>query len=307
MKIFLTGATGYIGSRVAQRLTKSGHTVLALARTTERIAQLQALGYETVLGDLQDPASLIAPARQADGVIHTAFNHATDFFESVKTEREVISVLLSALHGSGKSLVATNGSGILGDTGSTVADETFVLPADWAVAARGEFESLLQAGAQNDVRTCVLRIPILAYGHGESQLVPMLINTARDTGTAYYLGDGRNRLSSAHVDDIADLYVLTLERAVPGSIYHVSVGDSVSTLEIATAIKQMLGEQTHVQSVNFERASEIWNPFLATLLSMNNQLSSDKARSELGWNPTRPSLLEDLVHGSYRQTSHTHP
>ncbi|WP_425147626.1 SDR family oxidoreductase [Deinococcus sp.] len=303
MNIFLTGATGYIGSRVAQRLTQHGHTVTALARTPERAARLQNLGYQTMLGDLTDPASLVTPAQQADGVIHTAFNHATDFFEGVEVERGVMDALLSALRGSGKPLVASNGSGILGDTGTVPVDEHFSLPADWPVAERGQFEQTLQQAANEGVRTSVLRIPILAYGHGESQLVPLLINTARDAGAAYYVGDGDNRLSSAHVDDIADLYLLALERAPGGSIYNVAVGESVAARDLAEAICQLLGGETRAQSVTFERAGEIWNPFLATLLSMNNQLSADKAMQELGWQPKGPSLLDDIAHGSYRQAT----
>jgi nucleoside-diphosphate-sugar epimerase len=298
MNIFLTGATGYVGSRVAERLQEKGYSVVALVRDDSAAKKLKGQGYQTVVGDLNEPDSFAEVVARSDGVIHTAFNHTGDFFESVATEKRAITSMLNALGKTGKPFVASNGSGVLGDTGSRVADESFPIPSDWPVAQRTEFEGLVRAAT--DVRGSVLRLPILVYGHGLSQLVPLLLTTAREKGVAYYIGAGENRLSAAHVDDIADLYVLAFEKAPIGSIYHVASGEVVRGHELAKAVQRNIGGKTELESISQEEAGKLWNPFLAILLSMNNQLSNAKAVRELGWQPQATSLLEDITQGSYQ-------
>jgi nucleoside-diphosphate-sugar epimerase len=238
---------------------------------------------------------------ESDGIIHTAFNHTADFFDSVAVEKRAIASMLKALGNTNKPFVTSNGSGVLGDTGSVIADESFPVPADWPVGQRTEFETLIQNTP--GVRGSVLRLPILVYGHGSSQIVPLLLQTTRGKGASYYVGEGQNRLSAAHVDDIADLYVLAFEKAPSGSIYHVSAGEAVRGLELAAAVQQNVGGNTHLQSLSQEKAGEMWNPFLAILLSMNNQISNAKAVRELNWHPKAVSLIDDVVKGSYLEPS----
>jgi len=306
MKVFLTGATGYVGARVAKRLKARGHSVVGLVRSEETRQKLRAQGMDAVVGDLAVPESFIEALRSADGVIHTAFNHAGDFFEEVKTEQRAIEAMLDALRGSGKPFVVTNGTGVLGDTGEVPADDSRVVNSEFPAAVRAEFETLLKEATSDNVRTVVLRLPILLYGYGQSVLLPVLVDTAKRTKVSYYIGEGQNRLSTAHVDDVADLFVLALEKAPAGSIFNVSVGEPVSGLELAKAICEAVGSDCQVESISFEKAGEVWNPFFALLLSMNNQVSGHGVVTKLGWQPSgKPTIIDDLTHGSYRLVATT--
>jgi len=300
MKVLLTGATGYIGSGVAEKLRARGHEVTAFVRGEEKKRSVEAQGMDAVIGTLEDPTALVEAAQEVDAVIHTAFDHTSDFFKGVEVEGRALDALLVSLKGSGKTLIGTSAAGVLGDTGETPADEDTSLPDEeaWPVARRGRLESKL-IDAAPDLRTIVLRLPVLVYGHGASQFPPMLIRTAKETGTSYYVGDGTNKLSAAHVDDIADLYVLALEKASPGTLYNVAAGDPVEPRAMAEAVKEAAGVDK-TESISEEEAGELWNPFVALLLSLNFWLSGDKAERELGWMPKGPSLLDDLRSGSYR-------
>lgn len=300
MNILLTGATGYVGSRVAEKLRAQGHKVTAFVRSEEKKRRVEAQGMNTVVGGLEDPATLIKAAQEVDAVIHTAFDHAGDFFEGIEVEERALDALLVSLKGSGKTLIATSAAGVLGNTGEMPAGENTLLPAEetWPVAKRGRLETKLADAAPN-LRTIVLRLPVLVYGHGASQFPPMLISTAKKTGTSYYVGDGTNKLSAAHVDDIADLYMLALEKAPAGSLYNVAAGDPIEPRAMAEAVKEAAGVD-NIESISQEEAGEIWNPFVSLLLSLNFWLLSEKAKHELGWTPKRPSLLDELTSGSYR-------
>lgn len=300
MKILLTGATGYVGSRVSEKLRAKGHEVTAFVRSEEKRKGLEAQGLNLVVGRLEDPATLVQAAQEVDAVIHTAFDHVGDFFKGVEVEGHALDALLASLKGSGKTLIATSAAGVLGDTRGTPADEDTLLPDEqaWPVAKRGRLEAKLVA-AGSGLRTIVLRLPVLVYGRGASQFPPMLINTAKKMGTSYYVGDGTNKLSAAHVEDIADLYVLALEKAPSGSLYNVAAGEPVEPRAMAEAVKEAAGVD-RTESIGQEKAGELWNPFVALLLSLNFWLSSEKAKRELGWTPEGPSLLNDLRRGSYR-------
>ncbi len=301
MNVLLTGATGYIGQRVAAKLRGHGHSVSGFVRSEAQRVELEHQGLNAVVGTLEEPTTLVDAAKRADAVIHTAFNHAGDFFESVRVEQNALDALLTALDGSGKTLIATSAAGVLGDTGDAPADEDMPLPDEeaWAVAKRGRLEANLKAAT--DLRTVVLRLPVLVYGRGSSQFPPMLIQTAKETGTAYYVGEGTNKISAAHVDDIAELYMLALEKAPSGSLYNVAAGDPVQPKALAGAVKDAAAVGG-TASLSQAEAGEVWNPFLALLLSLNFWMSSEKAKRELGWMPECPSLLDDLRIGSYRSS-----
>ena len=269
-------------------------------RDERKQQEVEVKGVTATVGSLEMPDVLKDAANRTDAVIHTAFNHAGDFFEGVEVEARALDTLLGVLPGTGKTLIATSAAGILGDTGNIPATEETELPDEneWAVAKRGRLETKLLAAAP-DLRTIVLRLPVLVYGHGASQFPPLLIETAKDKGVSCYVTEGTNKISAAHVDDIADLYVLALEKAPAGSLYNVAAYKPVHPKELAQAVAEAAGVDK-VRSISQEEAGELWTPFVALLLSMNFWLSSDKARRELGWNPERLNLLDDLRSGSYR-------
>ena len=298
MEVLLTGATGYVGKQVAAKLTASGHSVTGLVRSEDEARKLEATGIRAVLGDLNTPLTVLEAARRVDAVVHTAFGHGGDFFDEVEVEQTCIDTLLAGLAGSGKTLVATSAAGVLGDTGDVPLDEDAPLPSvvDWPVAKRAALETKLNSAA-TDLCTVVLRLPVLVYGDGGSQFPPMLIQTAKTEGVSYYVGKGSNKISAAHVADIAELYVLALENAPSGSLYNVAA-EALKTKELAEAVKEA-AEVNATESLSVEQAGKIWNPFTALLLSMNFQVSGEKAKRELGWSPQRISLLDDLTAGSY--------
>lgn len=299
MNVFLTGATGYVGSRVAKRLLSRDDSVTALVRSPEAKRTLTQQGIDAVIGDLAQPELFLPVVRQADAVIHTAFNHSGDFFEQVKVEKSALDAMLKALSGSNKPLIATSGTGVLGDTGRNPVDETFSVNWEFPASVRAQLEVACAEAAKMGVRTCVLRLPILVYGDGQSQFVPTLIQTAKRNGISYYIGNGTNRLSAVHVEDVADLYILALDQASAGSLYNVADNDSVSSRELAEAVAFVSGVD-RVESTSLEQASQVVHPFTVLLLSMNNAISGAAAKRALGWQPgTHASLLKDLYHGSY--------
>lgn len=301
MKVLVTGATGYLGSRVVQALTARGHQVAGLVRGLDGADRLRRTGIEPVLGDLAQPTSFTAAALAADGVIHTAFGHGTDFMAAVDEERRAVRVLIEVLVGTGKRLVASTATGVLGDAGPEPVDESFPGQPDFPGRVRMGVEEDLKAAAARGVRTSVVRPATLVHGHGASQFVPMLVAAARRTGVAGYLGEGRNRLAAVHVDDLADLFVRALEQAEPGAIYN-GAGADVSTLELAQAIAAG-NPGLRAASLAPEQATGAWGAFPAMLLGISNRASGKRARRELGWAPyaATPSLVQDLSAGSYAQ------
>lgn len=299
MKFLVTGATGYLGSRVIQSLRRRGHHPVGLVRGVEAADRLRALGVEPTLGDLAQPSSFTAAAAAVDGVIHTAFGHGVDFMAAVEEERRAVQALVGALAGAGKRLVASTATGVLGDTGPEPVDETFPGQPDFPARVRMGVEEDLKAAAAQGVRSAVVRPAVLTHGHGQSQFAPMLVDAARRTGVAGYLGDGANRIATAHVDDLAELFVLAAESARPGAVYN-GAGDDISMRELAEAVA---AGNPGVQAKSFtpEEAARAWGPFPAMLLGVNNRASGERARSELGWRPyaVSPTLAEDLSTGSY--------
>lgn len=298
MNVFLSGTTGYIGSVVAEQLQQAGHTIVGLARSETVAARLKARNIQPLLGDLRDPDKLARAARQADGVIHTAFLHDWgDFRSAVEVERQAVAAMVQALAGSGKPLVATSGTGVLGDTGDRVVDED--TPIDWSTipAQRAKVEQVV-AATQN-ARGVILRLPFFVYGRGGSVFLPLLFKDAQQYSTARYIGTGENKMSAVHVEDVAHLFVLALHKAPVGSIFHAGVETGITMKVIAQAISRNLGCQT--ASITFDKATEAWGIAAAVLLSMNSQSSASKAINQLGWQPQfANSLLEDIERGSYR-------
>ena len=293
MEVFLTGATGYIGSAVAEALQKAGHKVTGLARTPEKAKQLEARGIRACIGDLLKPETLAAPARAAEGVIHTA---NTNDANSAQADTGVVRAILKALEDTGKPFVYTSGVWVLGSTGDKVADENTALNPTPLVAHRPAMEQEVLGYKNRGVRAIVIR-PALVYGRGGS-IPKMIAQSARETGAARYVGDGQNRWPFVEVGDLAQLYVLALEKAAPGSLYHAAHGPSFRVHEVAEAASIGAAAKGKTQAVPLAEARKTMGAF-ADALVLDQQVGGEKAVKELGWSPRAASVLEDLKTGSY--------
>lgn len=307
MHVLLTGATGFIGRPVARRLRVRGHRITAAVRDAMAPRRLGEAGIEAeaVIAPLEDPAAMADAASRADGVIHLAFDHALQrkaglsvaeaLGAAVDKERRVVAALVGALRGTGKPLVCSTACGILGDTGPTPVSEEHPSPPDFPPALRRIVEHDLLAAVADGVRTAVIRPPLMTHSPDGGGPLPRLLEVVKRTGIAGYVGDGENRLSCVSVEDLAELYVLALERAPPGAIYNGAGGD-ISGREIAAAMARAAGGDVRIESVSPEGATQMWGPFVATLLAINNRCSNERARTELQWRPyeTTSSLTEDL-------------
>ena len=293
MDVFVTGATGYIGSAVADALQKAGHKVTGLARTTEKAKQLEARGIRASLGDLLKPETISTAARAAEGVIHTA---NTNDANSAQVDAAVVRAILKTLEGSGKPFVYTSGVWVLGSTGEKAADELTPPNPTPLVAHRAAIEQEVLSYKDRSVRTIVIR-PALVYGRGGS-IPRMLVQSARETGAARYVGDGQNRWPFVDVDDLAQLYVLALEKAPPGSLYNAAHGPSYRVRDVAEAASVGAGAKGKTQALPLEEARKSMHGF-ADALALDQQVSGEKAKKELRWSPRAASVLDDLKTGSY--------
>jgi nucleoside-diphosphate-sugar epimerase len=295
MNIFITGVSGYIGRRVAERLQAAGHQIIGLARSERAVQWMQEQGITSHRGDLLDAASLTQAALLADGVIHLGAAVGPAWAEG---DRIAVGALLGALAGSGKPFVYTSGTPIYGDTGLAVIDEDAPLHPSPFFAWRPHVEQRVLAAAAQDVRSMILR-PATVYGRGGGSSLLVLLRQAQHEGVAQYVGTGENRWSTVHVDDLAGLYVLAFERAPAGSVVNAAAGASVSMKDLATAISLAIGRERSVASWTLEQARAAFGP-RAELFAMNQQVSGAKATLSLGWDPQAPSLLYDVAYGSYR-------
>jgi nucleoside-diphosphate-sugar epimerase len=293
MEVFLTGATGYIGTAVTEALQKAGHKVSGLARTPEKAKQLEARGVRASLGDLLKTETVSAPARAAEGVIHMA---NTNDANAAQVDAAVVRAILKGLEGTGKPFLYTSGVWVLGSTGDKVADEQTPLNPTPLVAHRPAMEQEVLGNKDRGVRAIVIR-PALVYGRGGS-IPKMLAQSARETGAARYVGDGQNRWPFVDVDDLAQLYVLALEKAPPGSLYNAAHGPSYRVREVAEAASIGAGAKGKTQAWPLDEARKTMHAF-ADALVLDQQVSSEKAKKELGWSPRAASVLEDLKTGSY--------
>ncbi len=290
MKVFLTGATGYIGSAVAERLRAAGHEVTALARSDASAAKLAATGIRGVPGDFSDPRSITGAAREADGVISlaTTYNPAID--------GPAIDAILEALSGSNKPFIYTSGIWSHGDTGGKVVDETSPPRPAQIVSWRQAVEDRVLQASGRGVRSIVIR-PAIVYGRGGG--IPAgFVESAQKEGAARYVGTGENRWPFVHVDDLAELYLLALEKAPPGTLLLGVSGPAFKVAEVAAAASRGAGAGGKTAAWPLEHARGKLGPS-ADALVLDQQASGKKAENLLGWRPSRPSVLEDLEHGSY--------
>lgn len=299
MKIFLTGASGYVGSVVAEKLKGRGYKISGLARNDEAAAKLEAKNIETIRGDLHDFDVLKRGASEADAVIHTAFSHNfDDYNDAVKLDREVIKTFSEALANSNKPLIVTSSSAILGDTKSNEADEDYPFAESSSRRLRGEAELDVLQLSSKGIRPIVLRLPLFVYGRSGSSFVPFVINQAKAENSANYFESGERKVSAVHVEDAADLYVLALETSTAKGLYNVAA-EAVSLKEISDAVARLL--DVKAKSVSAEKAREQFGKMF-DFLSINNQLDATKARRDLKWEiNSGKTITDDIENGSYRK------
>ena len=296
MRVFVTGATGYIGSAIVRKLLAAGHQVVGLARSDTAAAALTAADAEVHRGALDDLDSLRDGAAAADGVIHLAFNNIslrTDFAASVQADLRAVETIGAALEGSGKPFVITSGTLLLASLGRLGTEEDVADPALPRVAS----ENAAIAFAKRGVRSSVVRLAPSVHGEGDKHgFVPSLIGIARAKGVSAFVGDGSNRWPAVHRLDAARLFRLAAEAAPAGSRLHGAGEEGVPFREIAEAIGRQL--KLPVVSIEASDAGAHFG-FLSAFVSADNPTSSKQTQELLGWRPEGPALIADIEQGHY--------
>ena len=303
MRIFVTGASGWIGSAVVPELLGAGHEVVGLARSEASAQQLAAAGAVVHRGDLDDPAGLAKAADDADGVIHLAFQHELaftgNFAAAAAADRRAVEAMGAALAGSDRPFVLA--SGLLGlTTGRVATEDDGLVPGDQVRAnpAGGRAATALLTLSLRGlgVRSSVLRFPPTVHGDGDHGFVATLVGVARQRGVAGYVGDGSNRWPAVHRSDAARLVRLTAETAPAGSVVHAVADEGVAFREIAGAIGRHLGLPT--RSVSAADAADHF-AHLGHFVALDSPATAAITRDLLAWEPTGPSLLDDLAQDHY--------
>lgn len=290
MRVFVTGATGFIGSATVQELLGAGHQVLGLARSEAAAQALVAAGAEAHWGSLDDLDSLRRGAAAADGVVHLAFNHDFSAYSAAgELDQRAIQAMGNELAGSGRPLLAT--SGLAGFNLGRPATET-----DTPAYSLRQSEPAALALAAQGVRAMVVRLAASVHDRGDYGFVPTLINIARQKGESAYIGDGLNRWPGVHRLDAARLYRLALEQGTAGACYHGVADEGVALRDLAALIGRHLN--VPVSSKSAEEAADHFG-WLARFAGLDLAASSALTQQQLGWQPSHPSLLADLEQGHY--------
>jgi len=292
MKVFVTGASGWVASAVIPELVAAGHTVSGLARSDASAAEVERRGATVVRGSLTDPDVVAAAAAAADGVVHLAFPHdnMNDLNAAGLTERGALAAITDALAGTGKPVVAASGAPTVPGRPSTEDD---VLSPLGPTAARGENEAILLSSAERGVRPATVRLPRSVHGEGDAHgFIAQLVRMFRAAGTAMYVGEGTNRWCAVHVADAAHLFRLALEGAPAGARLHAVGDEGIAVRTIAEALAARM--DLPVASVEPEALG-----FYGMMQTIDHATTATKTRALLDWEPTHPGLLDDIAAGHY--------
>ena len=294
MRVFITGATGWVGSVVIEELQTAGHHIIGLARSEKAAAALEAIGVAVHRGSLEDLESLRAGASAADAVVHTAFNHDfSRFAENGVVEKRAIAALGEALAGSGRTLLVTSGVARIAP-GRLVTEDDL---RDLSVPFPRDPETAATAAAARGVNVSVIRLSPSVHGAGETHgFLPRVIAAARKHGVSAYVGEGDNFWPGVHRRDAARLYRLALERSAKHAVYHAVAEEGVRFRDIA----EVIGRQLNLP-VASKTGSEVEAHFgdFAMFAQIDARASSAKTRATLGWEPTEPGILSDLNGAAY--------
>ncbi|ALK33056.1 SDR family oxidoreductase [Burkholderia plantarii] len=294
MRIFLTGATGFIGSALVPELIAAGHQVLGMTRSDAGAQALAEAGAEVYRGTLEDPESLRRGAEQADGVIHTAFDHDfSRFAENCEKDKRAIAALGAALAGSDRPLVITSGTGMGSGAPGTLASEDVFNDShpNPRIASEQAGHALLEAG----INLSVVRLPQVHDPRRQGLITP-LVSIAREKGRVAYVGEGRNRWPAGHLSDTVRLYRLALEAAERGARYHAVGEEGVSSRDIA----ETLGRGLNLPAVSIPPAEAAAHfGWMAMFVGLDMPASSALTQARLGWRPSGPTLISDLEQAKY--------
>jgi len=294
MRVFVTGATGFVGTAIVQELLKAGHDVLGLARSEAAAASLAAAGAGVQRGDLEDLDSLRSGAAASDGVIHAGFIHEFWRFKEVcEIDRVAIQTMGSVLAGSDRPLIITSGTGFI--TPGRVATEEDAPFATSALMPRIASEEAAASVAELGVHVSVVRLPVV-HGDGDHGFIPLVIGITREKVVSAYIGDGLNRWPSVHLLDAAPLYRLALEKGEVGARYHCVGEEGITFRDIAEVIGKKL--DVPVASISPEEAADHFGMF-AMFAYGDGPASSKLTQERLGWSPVQTTVLNDLEYGTY--------
>jgi len=294
MRIFVTGASGFVGSAIVKELITAGHQVLGLARSDSSAESIRQAGAQAHQGDVNDLPTLQKGAADCDAVIHTAFNHDfSQFKANCEADRKVIETLGVALAGSDRPLIITSGIGLLRSERIVTEEDA---PPGSDTVPRAASEEAAKAAAAKGASVYIVRLPPTVHGKGDHGFVPMIINMAREKGESVYIGEGKNRWPAVHRQDAAVLYRLIAERTPEQKVYHAVAEEGIPFRDIAEAI----GQGLHLPVVSrTDKDAEAHFTWFTHFASLGCPASSAKTRKTLDWQPTRAGLLEDMVPGIY--------
>lgn len=301
MRVFVTGASGWIGSHVVPELISAGHQVSGLARSEASAGALAAAGVEVYRGSLDDLDVVRGAAAASDGVIHLAFDHGKafsgDFQGAADADRRVIETIADVLAGGGRPLVIASGTlGVALGRVATEKDEPDAALLPGGPAKRSETAAFTASLASRGIRSVVVRLSPTVHGQGDYGFMARIIGIARDKGASGYIGDGSNEWPAVHVMDAAHLFRLALENAPAGSVLHAVADEGVPLREIAEVVGRKLNVPVASVALDDAPAHFTW---LAGFLGMNSPASSLLTRERMQWQPTHPGLIEDLDTGHY--------
>lgn len=292
-RVLVTGATGYIGSTICHFLKAAGHAAVGLARTEERAEQLKSQGFDALLGDLEDHASLAAAAAGADAVIHTAMQLDE---RAAGRDRGAVSALLDALAGAKRPFIYTSGVWVMGDTRGRVLGEVSMIDPPALVAWRPAVEEMVLASQERGIGGMVVR-PGMVFGRQGGALAGFF-RDARASGAVHIVGAGENHWSSIHVEDLADLYVRMVAEPAAGELFIATGGMPQPVGKIAAAVAKQCGVEGAVVKVPVEEARRTMGS-VADCLAMDTRAASTKAARFFSWTVRKPSIFEEIFSGSY--------